>query len=108
MNLGYFQYPLPHNEPVRSYRPGSSEKKSLKKAIAELKSTEHDIPAIIGGQEIRSGIKIKMRPPHELSHTLGYFHRSGKEHVHLAIDSALKAKTSWERNELGKPRGYFS
>ncbi len=96
MNLGYFHYPLPHNEPVRSYGPGSLEKKSLKKAIAELKSEEHDIPAIIGGKEIRSGIKIKMRPPHELSHTLGYFHRSGKDHVQLAIDSALKAKASWE------------
>jgi 1-pyrroline-5-carboxylate dehydrogenase len=96
MNLGYFHYPLPHNEPVKSYAPGSPEKISLKKAIAELKSREHDIPAIIGGKEIRSGIKIKMRPPHEISHTLGYFHRSAKDHVQLAIDSALKAKPAWE------------
>jgi len=96
MNLGYFHYPLPHNEPVKSYAPGSPEKISLKKAIAELKSRKHDIPAIIGGKEIRSGVKIKMRPPHEISHTLGYFHRSAKEHVQLAIDSALKAKPSWE------------
>ena len=79
MNLGYFNYPLPVNEPVKSYAPGSSEKKLLKKALQELKSVEHDIPAIIGGKEIRSGNKIKIRPPHELSHTLGYFHRSTKE-----------------------------
>ncbi len=37
-----------------------------------------------------------MRPPHELSHTLGYFHRSSKEQIQLAIDAALKAKHSWE------------
>jgi len=97
MNLGYFNYPLPVNETVLSYAPGSPEKKILKKALADLKAVEHDIPAIIGGKEIRSGIKIKMRPPHELSHTLGYFHRSAKEHIQLAISEAMKAKSGWEQ-----------
>ena len=81
MNIGYFNYPLPANEPVKSYAVGSSERKSLKKAFLEAKQVENDFPAIIGGKEIRSGNKIKMRPPHELSHTLGYFHRSSKEHI---------------------------
>jgi len=96
MNIGYFSYPLPVNEPVLNYAPGSPEKISVKKAIAELKSIEHDIAAIIGGQEIRSGNRIKMRPPHELSHTLGYFHRATKDQVKASIDAALKAKDSWE------------
>jgi 1-pyrroline-5-carboxylate dehydrogenase len=97
MNLGYFNYPLPANEPVKSYVPGSMEKISLKKALAELKSKEHDIPAIIGGKEIRSGNKIRIRPPHELAHTLGYFHRSDKKDIQLAIETALKVKPSWEK-----------
>jgi len=96
MSIGYFNYPLPGNEPVKSYAPGSSEKKLLKKTLEDLKSVEHDIPAIIGGKEIRSGNKIKMRPPHELSHTLGYFHRSSKEDIKHAIVAALNAKESWE------------
>jgi 1-pyrroline-5-carboxylate dehydrogenase len=96
MNIGYFHYPLPANEPVRSYAPGSDEKKLLKKALADLKSVEHDIPAIIDGKEIRSGVKIRMRPPHELSHTLGYFHRSDKGQIESAIKAALTAKSSWE------------
>ncbi len=96
MNIGYFNYPLPANEPVKSYAPGSTEIKLLKAALADLKSAEQDIPAIIGGKEFRSGNKIKIRPPHELSHTLGYFHRSSGEQVQEAIDSALKAKSSWE------------
>ena len=37
MNLGYFNYPLPINEPVKSYAPGSSEKNCLKKTLAEFK-----------------------------------------------------------------------
>ena len=44
MNLGYFNYPLPVNEPVLNYAPGSAEKKRLKEILAELKSTETDQP----------------------------------------------------------------
>jgi 1-pyrroline-5-carboxylate dehydrogenase len=96
MNIGYFSYPLPANEPVLSYAPGSTEKKLLKNALAKLKTVEHDIPAVIGGKEIRSGNKIKIRPPHELTHTLGYFHRSTKDQIMLSVREALHAKTSWE------------
>jgi len=107
MNLGYFHYPLPVNEPVKSYAPGSPEKELLKKALADLKSVEHDIPAIINGKEIRSGNKIKMRPPHELSHTLGYFHRSAKDDVKRAIDAALNSKSDWELMNWENRAGIF-
>lgn len=96
MNLGYFHYALPSNEPVLQYAPGSAEKNALKKAILELKEKEQDIPMVIAGKEVRSGKKIKMRPPHELSHTLAYFHRSTDEHINLAIQAALSARHSWE------------
>ncbi|MDP4213160.1 MAG: L-glutamate gamma-semialdehyde dehydrogenase [Bacteroidota bacterium] len=96
MNLGYFHYTLPSNEPVLAYAPGSPEKAALKKIIREFKAQEQDIPMIIGGKEFRSGNKIKIRPPHELSHTLAYFHRSSVEHVQSAIRAALAAKPSWE------------
>jgi 1-pyrroline-5-carboxylate dehydrogenase len=97
MNIGYFNYPLPTNEPVKSYAPGSSERNSLKKALQEAKLVESDFPAVIGGKEIRSGNKVQMRAPHELAHTIGYFHRSDKEHIKQAIVAALKAKDSWEK-----------
>jgi 1-pyrroline-5-carboxylate dehydrogenase len=97
MNFGYFNYTLPTNEPVKTYAPGSPEKKLLKKAIEELKSVEHDIAAIIDGKEVRSGNKIKIRPPHELSHTLGYFHRTSRQQIEQSVGAALKAKNSWEK-----------
>jgi len=97
MNLGYFHYPLPANEPVKNYAPGSTEKKLLKKAIVELKSVEHDIAAIIDGKEVRSDNKIKIRPPHELSHTLGFFHRTSRQQIEQSVGAALKAKNSWEK-----------
>lgn len=95
MNLGYFNYPAPGNEPVLNYGPGSREKELLKKTIKELKSTEHDIPMYIGGKEVRTGKKVALRPPHETAHVLGYFHEGDESHVQQAIDAALQAKEAW-------------
>src|SRR5450432_822164 len=107
MNFGYFNYPAPNNEPVFSYGPGSTEKKLLKSALKELKSKAHDIPNIIGGKEIRTGNKIIMRPPHEIAHTLGYFHRASIENVKQSIDAALEAKASWESLRWENRAGIF-
>jgi 1-pyrroline-5-carboxylate dehydrogenase len=95
MSLGYFSYPAPGNEPVLNYGPGSKEKETLKKVLKELKSTEHDIPMFIGDKEVRTGKKIALRPPHEIAHTLGYFHEGDESHVQQAIDAALQAKAKW-------------
>jgi 1-pyrroline-5-carboxylate dehydrogenase len=95
MSLGTFNYPEPGNEPVLHYGPGSKEKEILKRTLRELKSTEHDIPMYIGGHEVRTGKKIAIHPPHEIAHTLGYFHEGDETHVKQAIDAALQAKASW-------------
>ncbi|AXY74947.1 L-glutamate gamma-semialdehyde dehydrogenase [Paraflavitalea soli] len=95
MSLGYFSYPMPVNEPVLNYAPGSAEKKRLKEVLAELKGQEADIPMYIGGKEIRTGNKAAIHPPHEIAHTLGYFHQGEEQHIKQAIDAALAAKESW-------------
>ncbi|KIC93617.1 L-glutamate gamma-semialdehyde dehydrogenase [Flavihumibacter solisilvae] len=95
MSLGYFSYPLPVNEPVLSYAPGSPEKLRLKKVLAELKKKEADVPMYIGGRAVRTGNRIALNPPHERNHVLGYYHEGEEKHVRQAIDAALKAKESW-------------
>ncbi|HTR28529.1 MAG TPA: L-glutamate gamma-semialdehyde dehydrogenase [Puia sp.] len=95
MSPGYFHYPAPANEPVLNYAPGSREREQLKKTLKELKSIEHDIPMYIGGKEVRTGKKIALHPPHEIAHTLGYFHEGDEQHVRQAIDAALGAKAAW-------------
>ena len=45
MDNAIFSFPKPINEPVKAYAPGSSEKSSLKKALAQLSSEECDIPS---------------------------------------------------------------
>ncbi len=95
MNIGYFSYPMPANEPVLNYIPGSAERIELKKVLSELKSNEIDMPMYIGSEEIRTGKKTALHPPHEISYTLGYYHEGGEEHIQQAIDAALNAREAW-------------
>jgi 1-pyrroline-5-carboxylate dehydrogenase len=81
---------------VKQYAPGTEERKKLQDAIKEWRNKEVDIPMYIGGKEVRSGNKIRIAPPHDHRHTLGYFHKSNKEHITQAIDAALAAKPQWE------------
>lgn len=95
MSNAFFRVPAPKNEPVKEYKPGSSEKIALKKALAEARSKELDVPMYIGGQRIFTENKQRMFPPHDHQHTLGYFSQGDATHVRMAIDSAMKAKKGW-------------
>ncbi len=96
MATGFFKVPVPQNEPVYSYAPGTPERGELKKAINEMRSIEADLPMIIGGKEVRSGNRVPIRPPHDHRHILGYFHKGDASHVNMAIDAAMKAKKEWQ------------
>lgn len=91
-----FRVPKAVNEPVKSYAPGSPERAELKAALKNLKNQEVDIPMVIGGKEVRTGNKVAIHPPHELSHTLGHYHYGDAQHVHDAIKAAAAAKAQWE------------
>lgn len=95
MPKGFYQVPLPVNEPIKSYAPGSPERAELKLMLAELRSKELDIPMYIGGKEVRSENKVRLSPPHDHKHTLGHFHKSDKTHIGQAIDAALAAREKW-------------
>ncbi|TCV06727.1 delta-1-pyrroline-5-carboxylate dehydrogenase [Sphingobacterium alimentarium] len=96
MLKGFFNVPAPVNEPVYSYAPGSKERALLKEAIAEARSQEIDVPMYIGSEEVRTDKKVKLTPPHDHQHTLGYYSQGTKQHVTDAIDAALAAKNDWE------------
>jgi len=107
MHQGNFSYPLPANEPVLNYAPGSPERSTLQATLAQLKSETIDVPMYIGGEEVRTGKKLALRPPHEHSHVLGYFHEGEKKHVQQAIDAALQAKESWANLSWENRAGIF-
>lgn len=96
MLKGFFNVPTPVNEPVNSYAPGTKERVLLEAAIKEAREQEVDAPMYIGGEEVRTGKKVKMTPPHDHQHILGYYHEGTKSHVEDAINAALAAKEKWE------------
>ncbi len=95
MSNSIARVPLPQNEPVRDYAPGSSERASLQKRIAQMKQEQIEIPAFIGGKEIKTGRTETIHPPHELSHTLATVHFGGEKEANLAIEAALEARKDW-------------
>ena len=87
--------PAISNEKVLDYAPGTKERKALEEALQNLKSIEVERGSVINGVEIMEGKKVAMHPPHETSHTLGYFYKGGKELAEKAVEAALKAKYDW-------------
>jgi len=98
MGTGYFNYPMPQNEPVLQYAPGSPERKQLKATLAQLKSEVADIPMYINGREIFTSNKIALHPPHEITHTLGSF-SMGDEETQGEGSHSIVAPGSKKRNE---------
>lgn len=96
MLKGFFNVPVPHNEPVLSFAPNSPERKALKAALAEARSKQIEVPMYIGGQQVKSNNKLPLTPPHDHQHVLGYYYKSDASHVTQAIEAALAAKSQWE------------
>lgn len=95
MHNAYFKYEEQKNEPVKSYAPGSPERKELQETVAKMKSKEVNVPMYIGGKRIRTKDRREMRPPHETAHLLGHYSAGDKKHVQQAVDAALKARAEW-------------
>jgi len=96
MLKGFFKVPVPQNEPVLNYGPRSVERATLKAALDEARAHQIDIPMYIAGEEIRTGTKLEIRPPHDHQHLLATFSEGDASHVHAAIAAALAAKADWE------------
>src|SRR5690554_7695 len=96
MPKGVYRLPEIKNEPVLSYAPGTRERETLKKTLAELNKGGLDIPMIIDGKEVRTNNTKEIRPPHNHKHLLGVYHQGDKSNVEMAIAAALKAKPAWE------------
>jgi 1-pyrroline-5-carboxylate dehydrogenase len=96
MTNGFFQIPIPENEVIYSYEPGTPEREALKAELNRQYNNKIEIPLIIGGKEIRTGKLDSCICPHEHAHVLADYHKAGEAEINMAIDSALKAKKDWE------------
>ncbi|MBW6501976.1 MAG: aldehyde dehydrogenase family protein [Bacteroidales bacterium] len=95
MNNAIYSFREPKNEPVLTYMPGSSERKLLEEELSLQSSSVAEIPLIIGGKEIRTGITGKVVKPTDHGHILATYHMATEKEVMLAIEAALEAKKKW-------------
>lgn len=95
MPKGIYQVPFVGNEEVKSYAPGSPERKALQAAYKKMYNEVIEIPQYIGHEIIFSGEKVAINPPHDHKHIVGYYHKGSAKDVHAAIEAALKARKAW-------------
>ena len=88
--------PLPVNEPIRSYAPGSPERASLEARIAELTADPIDRPMTLGGaSRLGGGAPIDVVQPHRHAAVLGTTRDATAADVQDAVDASLDAAPAW-------------
>jgi 1-pyrroline-5-carboxylate dehydrogenase len=97
MSNSIFQVPVPHNEPIFDYAPGTLERANLKSAIADLSSQEIEIPLIIGGKRVRTGNTGQAVMPHDHGHVLATYHKAGQAEVLGAVGASQEVWQEWSR-----------
>ena len=88
--------PIPVNEPVRDYAPGSSEREALLTELARIGGETRDLPHVIDGAEVAgSGPRIPVRQPHAHAKIVGRMRNGGAKEAGAAIAAARAAAPGW-------------
>ena len=95
MSLAISKVPVPINEPVKGYAPGSPERASLKAKLTQMSTETIEMPLVIDGKDVRTSKLGQSVMPHRHAHVLGDFHQGGDAEVQMAIRAALRAQKDW-------------
>jgi len=88
--------PVPVNEPVLAYGPGSAERATLEGALKDLSAQPRDLPMVIGGRrQLGGGDVVDVVAPHRRHHVLGTLHDATADDAHAAIAAATAAAPAW-------------
>jgi 1-pyrroline-5-carboxylate dehydrogenase len=89
--------PVPVNEPVRQYQPGSHERAVLESKIKELAGQRAELTMTIGGRQQMpdGGDLIEVVQPHNKAHVLGHYGNATDVDVAAAIFAAKQAAPGW-------------
>ncbi|MEO3749774.1 L-glutamate gamma-semialdehyde dehydrogenase [Streptomyces sp. B6B3] len=102
------QVPLPANEPVHSYAPGSAERSRLEVKLKELAEHPIDLPMTIGGVErMAAGERFDVVQPHNHRARLGTSGHANHADARDAIDAALAAAPAWRAQSFDDRAAVF-
>jgi 1-pyrroline-5-carboxylate dehydrogenase len=92
---GLSNIPHPRNEPVLSYGPGTAERSALKAALSAVGAQQVEVPAVVGGREVRSGSTHDVVAPHCHHRVLAKVHQADRATIEAATKAAVEAQRDW-------------
>ncbi|MDZ4269602.1 MAG: aldehyde dehydrogenase family protein, partial [Mycobacterium sp.] len=102
------QVPLPQNEPVHEYQPGSPERARLVEALASLTGDPIDLPHVIGGEHrMGAGDRVDVVQPHRHAARLGTLTNADHADAAAAVEAAMAAKPDWEATPFDERAAVF-
>jgi 1-pyrroline-5-carboxylate dehydrogenase len=88
--------PEPRNEPVRGYAPGSAERDSLARRVAELAAERAELSMTVDGRpRSGDGETFDVVMPHRRRHVLGVARHATGEDAMAAVAAAKRAAPAW-------------
>ncbi|MFJ9470215.1 L-glutamate gamma-semialdehyde dehydrogenase [Streptomyces caniferus] len=90
------QVPVPVNEPVHTYAPGTPERSRLEAKLKELADNPIELPMTIGGEHrMGGGERFDVVQPHNHASRLGTYANATVKDGQDAVDAALAAAPAW-------------
>jgi 1-pyrroline-5-carboxylate dehydrogenase len=88
--------PVPRNEPIRAYAPGSAERASLAARIETMRSERVELTTTVDGrQAMAAGPAIEVVQPHHRRHVLGVLNNATRADASAAVAAAKRAAPAW-------------
>lgn len=95
--------PLPRNEPLRSYLPGSPERAALTSALSTHANQQIELTQTVNGRQfVGEGEAVPLVMPHDYRHVLGHMRQATPADVERAVDAALGAAPAWRETSFGQ------
>lgn len=107
MGNGFFEVPIAVNEPIKTYAPGTPERKEVLDTYKEMYDSKVEVPLYINGKEVKTKETGTMSPPHDHKHILGTYHKATKKNVEEAIETAVEARKKWSVMPWQQRAGIF-
>ena len=88
--------PVPVNEPVLTYAPGTSERARIEATLKDLVGEPRELPMVVGGsRQMGGGAAVDVVQPHRRAHVLGTLHDTTPDDARAAIEAATSAAPMW-------------
>ncbi|HET9518181.1 MAG TPA: aldehyde dehydrogenase family protein, partial [Actinoplanes sp.] len=88
--------PVPRNEPVRGYAPGSPERASLQRRVDAMAADRAELTMTIDGvSRMAAGPTIDVVAPHRRHHVLGVTANATRSDAAAAVAAAKRAAPGW-------------